>query len=59
VVTTAVLPLLPEEPRYPILGAYPKYGDFTILAVAVSRFELVSWYKDKNITKTISALILD
>jgi hypothetical protein len=30
VATTAVLSLLPEIPRYPNLGAYPKYGDFTL-----------------------------
>jgi hypothetical protein len=32
VATTAVLPLFPETPRYPILGAYPKYGEFTLLS---------------------------
>jgi hypothetical protein len=26
-----MLPLLPENPCYPRLGAYPKYGDFTLL----------------------------
>jgi hypothetical protein len=31
VATTAVLPLLPEQPSYPKLGAYPKYGNFTLL----------------------------
>jgi hypothetical protein len=31
VATTAVLPLLPEKPLYLKLGAYPKYGDFTLL----------------------------
>jgi hypothetical protein len=30
VATTAVLLLLSEKPRYPKLGAYPKYGDFTL-----------------------------
>jgi hypothetical protein len=30
VATTAVLPLLPEKIRYPKLGAYPKYGAFTL-----------------------------
>jgi hypothetical protein len=31
VATTEVLPLLPKKPRYPNLGTYPKYGDFTLL----------------------------
>jgi hypothetical protein len=31
VVTTAVLHLLPEEPHYPKLGAYPKYGASALL----------------------------
>jgi hypothetical protein len=31
VATTAALLLLPEKPRYPKLGAYPKYDAFTIL----------------------------
>jgi hypothetical protein len=31
VATTAVLLLLSEKPRYPKLGAYPKYGDFTLM----------------------------
>jgi hypothetical protein len=31
VATTAVLLLLPEKPRYPKLGSYPKHGDFTLL----------------------------
>jgi hypothetical protein len=30
VATTALLLLLSEKPHYPKLGAYPKYGDFTI-----------------------------
>jgi hypothetical protein len=30
VTITAALPLLPEKPRYPKLGAHPKYGDFTL-----------------------------
>jgi hypothetical protein len=33
VATTAVLLLLSEKPRYPKLGAYPKYGDFTLMSV--------------------------
>jgi hypothetical protein len=32
VASTAVLPLLPEKPRYPELGAYPKYGPITVAA---------------------------
>jgi hypothetical protein len=28
--TTAALSLLPEEPRYPQLGAYTNYGEFTL-----------------------------
>jgi hypothetical protein len=30
VATTGVLPLFPGTPRYPKLGAYPKYDDFTL-----------------------------
>jgi hypothetical protein len=33
VATTAVLPLLPEKPRYSKTGAFPKYRDFTLLPV--------------------------
>jgi hypothetical protein len=29
-----MLTLLPEKARYPKLGAYPKYGDFTLLSMA-------------------------
>jgi hypothetical protein len=32
VATIAVLQLLPEKQCYPKLGAYPKYGDFTLMA---------------------------
>jgi hypothetical protein len=35
VATAAVLLLLSEKPRYPKLGAYPKYGDFTLSVIAV------------------------
>jgi hypothetical protein len=31
VATTAMLPLLPEKPSYPKLGAYSKYDNFTAL----------------------------
>jgi hypothetical protein len=31
VAITAVLSLLPEKTRYPKLGVYPKYDDFTLL----------------------------
>jgi hypothetical protein len=41
VVTTAVLPLLPETPRYPKLIANPKYGEFTyVVSVCMSEFFL-------------------
>jgi hypothetical protein len=29
---TAMLLLLPENPRHPKSRAYPKYGDFTLLS---------------------------
>jgi hypothetical protein len=37
VAIAAVLPLLPEKPRYPKLGAYPKYGAFTLLKKQLER----------------------
>jgi hypothetical protein len=43
VASIAVLPLLPEKSHYPKLGAYPKYGDFTLMVdsfqtLALSQF---------------------